>query len=262
MGHQRTGPLPQTRKWNDVVGLLAAGAGASQLATAVLCAAERGLRGAFEDAGVVETVWLLARLPLAARSDDFRLTLERCGVNVPERPGLMDLVGAVSEAIDAKMPNNRGRTDIGEMAQTCAAETLVHVVGGRLNNLFDTAPEDVRREVAKLATVKQFGSFARDFFSRFLRKCLNYFVSKMLPGQTGEGRRFRTVADQGRFSDALDVHCREASGIVEVVAGEWLSKHNHLTAGALGRDTTASFVAGAMNKLIDELKLRTGGHGN
>ncbi len=262
MGHQRTEPLPQTRKWADIVGMLSAGAGISQLATATLLAAERGLRSAHSDIGVVETVWLLLRLPMAARADDFALALSRCGLTVPDRPGLMDLVGAVSDAIDARMPNNVGRTDLGEMAQTSVAETLIDVVGGRVQNLFDTTPDDVRRALSSLATVKQFGLFARDFFGRFIRKCLGYFLSKALPDQTGEDRRFRTVADQARFNDSLDTHCREASGIVEVVAGEWASKHNYLTERAIGRETTAKFVAGAMNKLIDELKLRTGGHGN
>lgn len=144
MGHLRTEPLPQTRKWNDIVNLMGAGAGVSQLATATLTAAEQGLRGASADIGVVETVWLLVRLPLAARQPDFVLALQRCGVAVDDRPGLLDIVGAVSDAIDAKMPNNKGRTDLGEMAQTSAAETLVHVVGGRVRNLFDTTAEDVR----------------------------------------------------------------------------------------------------------------------
>jgi hypothetical protein len=174
----------------------------------------------------------------------------------------MDLVGAASEAIDAKMPNNRGRTDLGELAQVSAAETLVHVVGGRIKNLFDTTPEDVRAALSGLATPKQFGLFARDFFARFVRKSLAYFLSKALPTQTGEGERFRTVAAQARFTDALDTHCREASGIVEEVAGDWFSLHNHLTERRIGRETTAKFVAGAMNKLIDELTLRAAGHGD
>lgn len=108
--------------------------------------------------------------------------------------------------------------------------------------------------------MKQFGTFAREFFGRFMRKCLGYFLSKALPLHTGDDKRFHTVASQARFSDALDTHCREASGIVEKVAGEWMSKHNFQTEGAIGRQATAKFVAGAMNKLIDELKLRAGSH--
>lgn len=262
MGHLLTPPLPQTRKWNEVVGLLGAGAGVPQLATATLTAAERGLRAAIEDVGVVESVWLLVRLPTTARQENFVLALSRCGVMVPDHPGLLDLVAAVSNAIDARMPNNKGRTDLGEMAQTCAAETLADVVGRRLRNLFDTTPADVRAALAGLATVKQFGLFAREFFGRFIRKCLGYFLSRALPSHTGEGRRFHTVADQARFSDALETHCREASEIVERVSGEWMSKHRYLTGGTIGREATSKFVAGAMNKMIEELKLRADGHGD
>lgn len=192
MGHLRVEPLPCTRQWNDIIGMLGIGAGVSQLATATLTAAERGMRAAPDDAGVVESLWLLVRLPVAARNEDFTVALRRCGLDVPDRPGLMNLVGAASEAIDAKLSHNRGRTDLGELAQISAAETLVHVVGGRTRNLFDTAPEDVRAALAGLATPKQFGVFARDFFGRFVRKSLAYFLSKALPTQTGEGECFRT----------------------------------------------------------------------
>jgi hypothetical protein len=52
-----------------VVGLIHAGAGAAQVANATTAAAERWFTKAADDPGVVETVWLLMRLPLAAWMD-------------------------------------------------------------------------------------------------------------------------------------------------------------------------------------------------
>ena len=173
MGHIRLGPLPRTRRWSQVIELLRLGAGAAQVANATVTAAERGLAGASADVGVVEAVWLLTRLPLAARADDFVMALRACGLNVSPSPGLMDVVGAVSEAIDARMPNCRGRTDLGEMAQMAAVETLAAFVGGRVVNLFGTTAEDVRG-LAGLATHKQFSTFARTF-ARFTQ------VPRLLP---------------------------------------------------------------------------------
>jgi len=43
MGHTRLGDLPRTRKWQEVVALVAGGAGVCQVANAVIQAAERGL---------------------------------------------------------------------------------------------------------------------------------------------------------------------------------------------------------------------------
>jgi hypothetical protein len=167
MGHNRTGPLPQTREWRQIIEFIAAGAAVGQLATATANAAEEGLNAASNHAGVVETIWLLVRLPLAVRTDNFAQTLRECGLTVSDGPGLMGLAAAFSDAIDARLSNCRGRTDLGEMAQIAAVETLTKVVGERADGLFGTTPEDVQRVVSDLATVKQFGLFAKQFFSRF-----------------------------------------------------------------------------------------------
>ena len=231
MGHVRTGPLPATRKWNQIVELIAGGASAAQIAVGTLNAAEKGLKNAAADPGVVETVWQLVRLPLAARDTNFPAALRRCGVEAGDAPGLLDVAVGFSDAVDARLPNGKGRTDLGEMAQTAGVETLNAVVGPRLRQLFGTAPEDVKAAFAALATVKHFGTLAAHFFARFVGKCLNYFLSKTLPDHVGDGGRFHTSAEYGRFIVALDTHCREASKIVETYAGEWFSKHNWQAAG-------------------------------
>jgi hypothetical protein len=99
-----------------VVGLIEAGARAAQVANATITAAENALGSAAKDRGVVETVWLLTQLPLAARDQDFAAALCACGLAVPNSPGLMDIVGAVSDAIDDRLPNCSGRSDLGELA--------------------------------------------------------------------------------------------------------------------------------------------------
>jgi hypothetical protein len=256
MGHVLTGPLPRTRKWVRVVGLIAGGAGAAQVATATTAAAERWFLKAANDPGVVETVWLLMRLPLAARADDFAEGLRACGLAVSDAPGLLELVGAVTDAIDRRMPNCRGRTDLGEMAQMAAAETLTEVIGGRLDGLFGTDPADVRAEFARLGTSKQFGTFAKDFFARFAYKVLNFFLSKTLPEQVGAGKRFGTLAQQAAFTEALETHCREAVQILGKYAGDWLVKHHWEEQGDIPRASAAAFTAYGMTKLTDELRRR------
>jgi hypothetical protein len=154
MGHTRLGSLPRTRKCTQVVGLIETGARAAQVANATITAAENVLGTVAKDKGVVETVWLLTQLPLAARDEDFAAALRECGLTVPNSPGLMDIVGAVSDAIDERLPNCSGRSDLGEMAQMAAAETLIEVIGARTSGLFGAAPSDVQKAFATLATVK------------------------------------------------------------------------------------------------------------
>ncbi|MFO0839074.1 MAG: hypothetical protein U1D55_11190 [Phycisphaerae bacterium] len=248
--------MPRTREWGEVVGLLACGAGTAQIANATLTAAERGLNLAAEDKALVETVWLLTQLPLAARAADlpgFVAALRQTGLSVSDSPGLMDVVSAFSEAIDSRLANTRGRTDLGEMAQMAASETIVKIVTPRTESLFATQPEDVQRAFAGLATNKQFSAFAGQFFARITDRCLNYFLSRAVAHHIGEDRRFSTLAQQSEFTKALDLHCREAAKIVEDFSGGWFSKTNW-EKGGISRDDARGFAHVAMRKLVDELQ--------
>ncbi|WP_238602621.1 hypothetical protein [Fimbriiglobus ruber] len=224
------------------------------MANAILSAAEKGLQNAGSDPVVIETIWLLMRLPVAARTDDFTAALLRSGLHVTDDPSLMELVAAVSGAIDTKA-QRAGRSELGEMAQMAAVETLTEVIGSRLNTLFGPSPEQVQAEVAKLRTNIQFGLFAKDFFARFVFKTLTFFLSRTLPDHVGEGRRFSTLAEQAAFTAALDAHCREAAKVVEAYSGDWLMKHNYEADGRISREEVAGFTSYAMTKLVAELRL-------
>lgn len=254
MGHTRLGDIPRTRKWQEIVGLISGGAGAAQVANGVIRAAERGLQLTTEDKALVEAFWLLTQLPIAAKERDFAAALKERGLSVSAEPGLMDVVAAVSEAIDARLPNNAGRTDLGEMAQSAASEAIVQVVTERTQSLFGSMPEDVKIGLAGLGTVKQFGAFARQFYGRLTEKVLQYFVSRVTPNHVGGNElRFPTLAAKAEFDKALALHCREASKIVEAFAGEWFSKTRWENQG-ISRDDAARFAHVAMRKMVDELK--------
>lgn len=257
MGHIRVGTLPQTRNWQEVVTLIGLGAGAPQVATAAARAAAGALAAAADDRLFVEALWLLVRLPLAARSDDFAAALRGCGMDVPTDPGFADILGAVADALDARTPNGKGRTDLGEMAQSAAAATLAAVIGRALDGrLFGVGPDDVRAAFAAQATPAKFGPVVRAFFADFADRFLNSFLSRTLGGQVGPDQPFRTLADHDRFRDGVKTHCREAAGIIEAFAGEWLAKHNWQSAGEIDRDEVSRFAGHAAKKLDDEFRRR------
>lgn len=253
MGHVRLGNLPRTRKWQQVVGLIQGGAGTAQIANATISAAEKGLNIAAEDRGLVETIWLLTQLPLAARSEDFPSYLRKAGIDVSDSPTLMEIVGALTDTIDARLGQNGGRTDLGEMAQMAAAETISKEIGSRTQSLFGTTPDDIKNAFSNLATNRQFSIFARDFFARLTEKCMNYFLSRAFSYHVGEGKRFATLAQQSEFSKALKLHCEEASKIFEEFSGGWFSKTNW-EKGGISRKDAAGFVHVAMQKICAELK--------
>ena len=260
MGHTRLGDLPRTRKWAQVVALIGGGAGVVQLANATITAAERGMKFVANDKGLVETIWLLTQLPLAAQTKDFPGALRKAGLNVSDSPGLMEIVGAVSDVIDSRLRHNRGRTDLGEIAQMAATETISKYVGSRVpGGLFGPSPGDVQKAFASLATVKRFSSFAKHFFARMTNRCLNYYLSRAMAYHVGGGRRFATLAQQASFNSALELHCHQASVVLERFSGEWFSKTNWENRG-ISRDDAAGFSHVAMDKLVAELK--AGAHQN
>ena len=178
MGHIRLGSLPRTRDWQQVVALIEAGAHVRQIANATIVAAEKLLVRASHDKGLVETVWLLTKLPLAAKGTGFFQELRSSGLDVSQSPTLMEVISGFSEAIDGTMANNGGRTDLGEMAQMAGSETIAEIIGAQTQNLFGTTSEDVRNAFSKYSTNKQFSVFAKDFFARLTNKLLEYFVSE------------------------------------------------------------------------------------
>ena len=246
MGHTRLGRLPRLRKWQDVVDLVGAGVLTADIAAATLRASERGLDDAARDPALVHSFWLLTQLPLCARQPDFVEQLSRIGVSVADEPSLMELVGGLSDAVDDHVYQKGGRTDLGEMAQMGAAEALTAVLGQRTASLFGETAEDVQRELARLGTPNNFSGLARSFFARLTERYLTYFLSRELSNTLG------SVNANRQFREALALHCKQASKIVEKFAEEWFSKANYQ--GGITPRKAAGFVGHAVTKLSTELK--------
>ncbi|MCB9838231.1 MAG: hypothetical protein H6813_02735 [Phycisphaeraceae bacterium] len=255
MGHSRLGSLPRSRKWQEVVSLIAIGAGVDQIANAVIRAAENGLRKISHHNGLVEGVWCLTQLTAAARDPDFAESLRSRGFDVGDKPSLPGILAAVSDRIDASMPNSRGRTDLGEIAQCAAVETINTVVTQRTESLYGVSPEDVQRAFRDLGTKKGFGELSRQYFAQVTEKVLGAYVSREGANHIGEGQRFANLADKAVFDTALRTHAREASVIVERFSGEWLSKRSwERGPDGITRKDAGGFAHVAIQKMIDELK--------
>lgn len=255
MGHVRLGKLPRTKKWQQVVDLVAEGGDLGQVAAASAEAVESGLRAASRDPTFVHAFWLLTQLPLAARKQDFAAELRALGLDIKSKPTLLELVGAFSRAIDKRIEGSGGRTDLGEIAQLSAAETLTSLVGRELPGLFGPNPDDVQNVVSRLASPDRFSFIARDFFSRLTRRYLAYYLSRELSNHVGPQQRFQSIGDHSDFNAALDLHCREASQIIKGFAGGWygktLSKQDEITP-----DDARRFAHVAFKKLRGELRKR------
>jgi len=257
MGHLRLHTLPKTQKWEHVVGLIAGGADVERIAAASADAAEHGLERAFQDSGLAHAFWLLTQIPQAARQTNFADRLWQLGLNVSSRPTLLEIVAAFTCAIDRYVRENGKRSDLGEMAQHCASETLAALAGGELPSLFEPTASDVQHALAKLGTSDRFSIVARDFFSRLTSRSLGYFLSRELSKHVGPNKRFAAVNEHSDFNAALDLHCREASRIIKVFSGGWYGK-TLFQEGDISPDKASQFAHVAFKKLRAELRKRRG----
>lgn len=258
MGHQHLGTLPRSRKWREVIDLISAGAHVEDIAAATSKAAENQMADASNDPAVQHAFWLLTQIPIAARQSNFAAELRQLGLEVGNHPSLVEVVTAMTEAIDRHVARAGGRTDLGEMAQLAATESLSAVAGRGLPDLFGTTPERAQAALVGLGTVAQFAVLARDFFARLARRQLNYFLSRELSQHVGVTSRFHTIRDHRDFERAIDLHCREASRIVKEFSGEWFSKNTY--EGGINETKAGRFAYVAFKKLREELLRRRDAH--
>lgn len=252
MGHTRLGDLPKTKRWNQVVALLEEGADTEAVASETIAAAETGFNQAANDTGFRYTIWLLTQVTLSARKDNFSQELNKLGLDVPKEAGLFDILGAFTKNIDSHLQKKKERTDISEMAQLAAVETFSEKCAASCKSLFGVTPNDVQNAIKKLSTRKNFALLARDFFSRFTYRYLNYFLSRETSKHVGPNRGFENIDEHTAFNEALAVHCKQSAVIVQDFAGGWYSKTAYET-GITPQDAEG-FTAVALKKLLSELK--------
>jgi len=197
----------------------------------------------------------LTQVTLAARKDNFSQELSRLGLDVPKQAGLFDVIGAFTRHIDTYLTQSRARTDISEMGQLAAVETLTEKCAERSKRLFGTTPENVQQSIRELSTKKNFALLARDFFSRFTYRYLNYFLSRETAKHVGLNRRFENIDEHTAFNEALAAHCKQTAAIVQDFAGGWYSKTAYET--GITQQDAESFTAVALKKLLSELKRGT-----
>jgi hypothetical protein len=255
MGHIHLQTLPRSQKWQHVVGLIASGAHVDRIAAASADAAEHALEGASHDEGLVYAFWLLTQIPHAARQPNFSERLWELGLTVSSKPTLLEIVAAFTRAVDGHVRESGRRSDLGEIAQHAASETLASLAGRELPSLFGPTTTDVQQALAKLASSDRFSVVARDFFSRLTTRSLNYFLSRELSKHVGPDKRFAAVADHSDFNTALDQHCREASRIIKEFSGGWYGKRLQQER-QVTQDAARKFTHVAFKKLRAELRKR------
>jgi hypothetical protein len=258
MGHQRLGTLPTTKIWDAVVALITGGADAATVASAVSSAAEGSLAKAAKDPALRRGFWLLTQIPLAARTPDFGAALQALRLEVGAKPTLIEIGAAVMTSLDDVIARDRRSTDFSDMAAATTVESLVSIASRQDDTLFGTTyqADEVHVALRGLASPARFAVLARDFFARLTCEYLGYYLSRVLPDHVGCAGRFQSIQDHHAFEQALILHCREASMIVEEFAAGWYNKRS--AERSITSNNAAAFAHVAFGKVRGELRLRAG----
>jgi hypothetical protein len=264
LGHTRLGPLPKSRRWNQVIESLtgrglrqyAVSSSASRvniIAAETLKAARSTLARASNDPGVRYTFYLLTQLVLASRNTDWRSELDLHGISLSDRSSVFDLTTEVQGAIDRYINRTSlGATDLSEMAQQAAGEALTSLLAAETPSIFgDTDSKDLKNALRSLSTKRGFGHLGQKFFARFVARFLDFHLSRVTAAGVG-APRLQNLGYIGEFNEALVSHCEESARIVRDFCGDWYSKTEY----EQGIDPTnsARFLAIAVRKLKSELE--------
>ncbi len=261
MGHTRLGTLPRSKDWREVVELIAGGADISQVAEATIKAAEKAFSFVADDAGYNHAVWLLAQIGLAGHAKAPIDHLRQAGVDIPDNTSLPGIISALSDALETGSRNGK-LSDLGELAHRALVDAVITRLEPKLQqqSLFNMQAEDSQRALNEFRKDKEFAHLSREFYSRLTNETMRYFLSRTLASQLGDGQRFATTNQLSQFEDALAVHCREASRIVEQFSGEWFSKHRYEENKDISRESVQGFASWALKKMNDELKAGAKSH--
>jgi hypothetical protein len=261
MGHSRLGAIPKTKKWAEVVRLVAGVDGSSngvgiaddvqRIAQQALNAAQAGLRHAVNDEGMAFTFYMLTQIVLAAREPDWLDRLGTLGINLSANASLFDLTAEIQAVIDEHTAQRGRSSDISEMAQSAAGQAVGTLSDERANTLFGNTGEELRLAIRQLSTRSGFSRLGQVFFGSFLARYLNFFVSRITAELTASGRAPQ-LGDLSRFNEALQLHCIQSAKIVHDFSGEWYSKTEFREGITL--DSTSRFMSVSLRKLQAELK--------
>jgi hypothetical protein len=252
--------FPGTPNWLKVARYISDGEGVPSIAAATLEAAQRGFATASKDPTLLHAVWLLANLPQAAQKNqltEYLHALNNLGVNPDNPASLLSFTSAFQEALDSVAKSHR--TDIGELGQLAAGQSLIKLISEKSGGLFGRSAESIQQAVRDLSKKEGFGVLMREYTANFLHRYLKYFLSMELSNHVGGERRFSNIKEHGEFNKALDQHCHQVSYIVEDYAGGWYVKN--LQEGGISPAEIRDFWGYALTKVKRQINRGKNGHG-
>jgi len=250
MGHIRLGILPKTRRWREVVSLLEQDGTLGEIAEASFKAAESGLLKAPKDQGFVSTLLQVLQFAVASGARSPLERLKAAGFDIGGAESVLDLAGAFRQRADQEISKKSSKSDLSEIAQTAFCETLINAVSSRQPALFGSDKEGLSTAVSESFRGERLKVVMHEFYSRFTRRYLSYYLSRELSNHVGPDKRFLNIKEHSEFDGAFDLYVRQSVRIVDEFSPAWLSKT--LYQSALDDKSVSRYAHAAFRKIRSE----------
>ena len=186
MGHIRLGRLPKSRPWRAVVALLdEAPRDSAGLAAAIAKAAEQQLGVVGTDRSISYCFWLLTRIALASRSDDFATELARLGLHADSTTSTLAFISQVADQARSELATSTSSGHLTEIASLALRRSLTEAIGAQGPSLFGSSLDDLQHALRAHSTERQFASLSKQFFGDFLARVLRGAADRELSQHIG-----------------------------------------------------------------------------
>ena len=252
MGHIRTGVLPKSRKWKQVISLLnSKESSTEEIAAETVKAAKDFFYEKKTDSSLIFSYWLLTQITYRAKEDNYISALEKISLDISKVKNSFDFLAKVADYIRNEIKKRGESFPLSEFAQLSLREVLTEYIGQQSESLFGTTLEDIRLACRKYSSPRQFSKIARLYFAKVFSHGLIFILSKEAPNSVGINSKFEDVSNLSDFNSVLEAYCYQSSKIVEKFAEGWYSKKNW--EGDIQELDVKGFVAVAVEKFRDEL---------
>jgi hypothetical protein len=257
VGHNRIRRLSASAAWQAVVELLdGAPQDPVQLAAQVVQAADRRLRRLAESEGLGYCFWVLTRIASASRLPGFEEEMKRLGLRVSADTTPFRFIILVADRVEARLATVANSGHFDDIAALALRAALTESIGRQGRDLLSEQAESLHAAVLAHATPSRFARLAVLFFGAFLSRTLRAILDRELAQHVGTTQAYATLADSRDFLRALDRHAQHAATVIDEFARGWYDAHHYQTEGQISAEEVRAFVAHALDKLRDGLKLQ------
>jgi hypothetical protein len=266
MGHLRTGGIPKTRKWQDVVSSIKSSSGIGEIpygeiAEKTLDASNAFFRKLPYDEFFQCCFQFLVTLSIAGRDKDFNKSAKNLGIFIKGKATKINLSKALRDWIEFKQPKTYN-SEIAILARKATADTIASWISENTDygqsKLFEVE-EDPYMPWRVASRGKGFCGLARNFFSNFTFRYLNYFLSRTA------NANLKTYDERRRFNDAISKnsekvaqHAFETTKLVQSYSAGWFNKYSKKDSPPSFNEIKG-FLIYSLEKLREEFRIQKEG---